>query len=52
MLRALGDLVEDAVHLALAQRHGLVVLAQEARHLRDILDQVIDLVGQLGLSST
>ena len=42
-------LVEDAVHFALAQRHGLVVLAEEAGDLRHVLDQVIDLVGQLGV---
>ena len=49
MLSALAGLVEDTVHLALAQRHGLVVLAQKARDLRHILDQVINLVGQFGV---
>ena len=38
-LGAFGHLIEDAVDFALAQRHRLVVLAEEAGDLRHVLDQ-------------
>ena len=48
MFRTFVDLVQDAIDFALPERHGFVVLPKKARHLRDVLDQVIGLVGQLG----
>ena len=48
-LDALGDLALDPLGLVVGDRHRLVVGAEEAGDLRRVLDQVIDLVGQVAL---
>src|SRR5882724_4805210 len=44
---ALLDLMQDALGLGIRERERLVIGAQEAGHLRGVLDQVIGLVGKL-----
>ncbi len=48
-LDALLHLPLDARRLGFGNRHRLVVGAKEARHLRRVLEEVIDIVGQIAL---
>src|SRR5579871_1223694 len=48
-LNPVGDLSLDSIGLDIGDRHRLLVRAEEAGHLRRVLDQVVDFVGEVAL---